>query len=221
MRVNTAVIFKRKPMIPKGLEYKHFEKAVEEIKENGVPKRRESNRYDLLFKGKKYPPKYVISIANKFVHGEEWPSEGFNAVEAKNYFIQNGYTILDKKKNSTISIIQHESSESKYPEGKEKYKLHKKLERDPSLGKKAKLSRLQTTGELRCDVCNFSFFEAYGELGVGFIEAHHTVPVSVLRGKRKTKLEEIALVCSNCHKMLHRGSVLLSINELKSLLKKI
>ena len=206
-------------MIPKGFEHTHFKQAIDEIEKNGVPKRRESERYDLLFDDKKYPPKYVISIANKYIHGEEWPSKGFNAIEAKNYFLQNGYTILDKKKENTISIVQPEGSESKYPEGTEKYKLHKSLERDPTLGKKAKVVRLQTTGELRCDVCNFSFFEAYGELGQGFIEAHHTVPVSSLKGKRKTKLSEIVLVCSNCHKMLHAGKVLLSIKDLKSLLK--
>jgi predicted HNH restriction endonuclease len=33
-----------------------------------------------------------------------------------------------------------------------------------------------------------------------------------------TKVEDIALVCSNCHRMLHRKRHWLSINELKQLL---
>ena len=57
---------------------------------------------------------------------------------------------------------------------------------------------------------------AYGELG-GFIEAHHTVPVARLRGKTKAKIADLALVCSNCPRMLHRGS-LLSVKELRQLI---
>ena len=51
-------------MIPVKLKSHHFESAIQEIDKNGVPKSRESYIYDLLFNGKKYPPKYVISIAN-------------------------------------------------------------------------------------------------------------------------------------------------------------
>ena len=205
-------------MIPGKLKFRHFLQAVEEIEKHGVPERRKSYRYDLLINGKKYPPKYVISIAYKHLSGEEWLSENFNAVETKNYFIRNGYRILDKKKRKKLSKIKTEDSESRYPEGKEQYRLHKKLDRDSTLGKKAKLYRLDKVGELRCDVCEFSFSDTYGELGAGFIEAHHTVPVSELKGTRKTKLDEIALVCSNCHSMLHTGERLLSVENLKQIL---
>jgi len=206
-------------MIPKKLEYKHFKKAIDEIQKNGVPTRRESNRYDLFIDGNKYPPKYLISLAYKYLNGTEWPSNSFNAVEAKNYFLQNGYTILDKKVNQHITIIQSENTESKYPEGVENFKLHRTLERDTSLAKMAKQQRLQETGELRCDVCNFSFQETYKDLGEGFIEAHHTIPVAKLKGERKTQIKELAMVCSNCHKMLHAGNALLSITELKEIMK--
>lgn len=70
-------------------------------------------------------------------------------------------------------------------------------------------------GELRCDVCQFSFSDKYGELGAGFIEAHHTIPVSQLKGERRTNIKDMALVCSNCHRMLHSGNQLLSVSELK------
>lgn len=121
--------------------------------------------------------------------------------------------------NKAIAQIKSEDIESKYPEGKEKYKLHRSLERDTSLSRKVKEKRLHEIGELRCDVCNFSFSDTYGELGAGFIEAHHTVPVSELKGKRKTTIDEIALVCSNCHTMIHRSNRLLSIEELQNIIK--
>jgi len=209
---------KRQSMIPKGFQHQHFLKAIAEIDIEGVPKPRESYRYDLLINGKKYPPKYVISIANKYLNGKEWPSKSFNAVEAKDYFIRNGYRILDRKINKSISRIVSEDEESKFPEGKEKYKYHRSLERDSSIAKKAKEARLESVGELICDACGFSFSDTYGELGAGFIEAHHIIPVSKLRGERKTTIKEIALVCSNCHRMLHTGEKLLSVEDIKSII---
>lgn len=57
-------------------------------------------------------------------------------------------------------------------------------------------------GRLICECCSFDFLSFYGQLGSGFIECHHKFHISM--GQRKTKLEDLALVCSNCHSMLHR-----------------
>ncbi|WP_245687108.1 HNH endonuclease [Streptacidiphilus griseoplanus] len=56
---------------------------------------------------------------------------------------------------------------------------------------------------LACEVCNFNFEQAYGERGVGYIECHHIVPLHVA-GEGATKLADLALICSNCHRMIHR-----------------
>jgi predicted HNH restriction endonuclease len=112
-----------------------------------------------------------------------------------------------------------EDDESSYPEGSAFFAVHRRLERDGELPTRAKEKRLAETGELACDVCSFSFTKAYGALGSGFIEAHHTVPVSALEGRRKTQLSELALVCSNCHRMLHRGARLLSVAELREVIR--
>lgn len=117
----------------------------------------------------------------------------------------------------TEALIQDEDIESKNSEGREVYRLHRTLERDSSIGKLAKNKRLEKIGYLSCDVCEFNFTESYGEIGEGYIEAHHTIPVSEIRSTRKTKLSEIALVCANCHRMLHRQqSKTLSISDLKA-----
>lgn len=206
-------------MIPKELTNSHFEQAIQEIDQNGIPKSRESYRYFLIFNGKKYPPKYVISIANKYLNGKEWPPDNFNAVEAKNYFIRNKYKIIvQHQKDIKVNVID-EDEESSFPEGKEKYEIHRKLERDTNISKKAKKNRLSEPGDLRCDVCGFSFLKTYGELGAGYIEAHHTIPISKMSGQRKTKLSEIALVCSNCHHMLHKSKTWLSIGQLKNIIE--
>lgn len=58
--------------------------------------------------------------------------------------------------------------------------------------------------EYTCQVCGLHFAHLYGALGTDFIEAHHVLPLSRLRGSVRTKLEDLRAVCANCHRMLHR-----------------
>jgi hypothetical protein len=116
-------------------------------------------------------------------------------------------------------VVAIEDDESSHPEGVESYRMHRTLERDGSLPRRVKRMRLQATGRLECDVCTFDFFAFYGALGIGFIEAHHKLPVSRLTGREKTKAAHLALVCSNCHRMLHRSDPELTVEQLKATLK--
>jgi len=59
----------------------------------------------------------------------------------------------------------------------------------------------------------------YGNRGIGFIECHHTKPVSMLDGKSTTRIEDLALVCSNCHRMIHRTRPWMSVDELRMAIK--
>jgi 5-methylcytosine-specific restriction enzyme A len=59
----------------------------------------------------------------------------------------------------------------------------------------------------------------YGtELGEGFIECHHRSPLSELDKPTKTTLDDLALVCSNCHSMLHRSGCNLTVEQLADVL---
>ncbi len=115
--------------------------------------------------------------------------------------------------------VLNDDDESTFPEGTEKYKLHRSRERDSALSRKAKRLRLLKTGKLECEVCLFDFARQFGPHGEGFIEAHHKVPVSQLDGKSKTRVADLALVCSNCHRMLHRGKPLPTVERLRTLRK--
>ena len=67
----------------------------------------------------------------------------------------------------------------------------------------AKAHALNTNnGRLKCECCSFDFLDFYGQIGITFIECHHKIHIST--GERITKIEDLALVCSNCHRMLHR-----------------
>lgn len=67
----------------------------------------------------------------------------------------------------------------------------------------------------KCMVCGFDFFEAYGEIGDGFAEVHHVEPVSQMAEPRRLKpLEDLVVLCSNCHSMAHRRNPVIPISEL-------
>lgn len=61
-------------------------------------------------------------------------------------------------------------------------------------------------GRLRCEVpgCGFDYFEVYGELGREFAHVHHKNPLGDRSAPSETKLSELAIVCANCHAMIHR-----------------
>lgn len=89
-------------------------------------------------------------------------------------------------------------------EGKEKLVKHLKRERNYIFMKKCKELFAKKDELLHCEICGFSFIEIYGELGKDFIEGHHTIPVSELTSETIVKSTDILMVCSNCHRMLHR-----------------
>lgn len=63
-----------------------------------MPEKRDSNKFDLLYGGNYYAPKYIISIANIFANGEEYPSNLFSGGKETNNLLKSlGFNIVDKK----------------------------------------------------------------------------------------------------------------------------
>ncbi|MSS73628.1 MAG: HNH endonuclease [Candidatus Latescibacteria bacterium] len=114
--------------------------------------------------------------------------------------------------------IRAEEDEQVFPEGKILYRIHRVYERNQKLVNLAKEHAKDTMGNLVCDVCTFDFAQRYGKVGEGFIECHHTVPVSELGSTRSSRLEDVALVCANCHRILHRKRPWLGLSDLQELI---
>jgi HNH endonuclease len=89
-------------------------------------------------------------------------------------------------------------------EGRTLFRLHRLRERDPRLVRPKKHATLAAAGRLVCEVCGFDFAVVYGPLGEGFAECHHRVPLAELNRAAPTRLADLAIVCANCHRMLHR-----------------
>jgi len=98
----------------------------------------------------------------------------------------------------------HANSEG-YEEGAFRLHLHLKRERNSKLVSDAKREWLASDPLLRCEVCDFSFVERYGELGESFVEAHHRTPLKDVAPGTKTFISDLAPVCANCHRMLHQA----------------
>ncbi len=73
----------------------------------------------------------------------------------------------------------------------------------------------------RCSVCGFDFVEYYGEIGHGYIQVHHVIPVSQLgENYIVDPIADLRPVCPNCHAMLHRKDPPYSITELRDMINK-
>lgn len=94
-----------------------------------------------------------------------------------------------------------EEVESLYVEGS-RYRQHLVRERNRELAEEAK--RIHG---YNCQACGFDFQARYGRRGHEFIEAHHRTPMSELPDDEDvmlSPLNDFAVVCANCHRMLHR-----------------
>ncbi|WP_050369732.1 HNH endonuclease [Streptomyces acidiscabies] len=104
------------------------------------------------------------------------------------------------------------------PEGRILYRRHLTRERNKKLRARKIAAVLRKSGTLSCEACEFDFEAFYGERGRGYIECHHVVPLHEA-GEGTTKLTDLALICSNCHRMIHRSAPWLTPAELGALVR--
>jgi hypothetical protein len=85
-------------MINNNIGKEHIFKALEWINQNGIAQGRESRKYHLKYENQFYPPKYVLSIANKFATGNELePSEFSGGDETNSFLADLGFEIVGEK----------------------------------------------------------------------------------------------------------------------------
>ncbi|MDW9635469.1 helix-turn-helix domain-containing protein [Sinorhizobium meliloti] len=112
--------------------------------------------------------------------------------------------------NDDIEVVEAE-------EGRVLTRLHRTRERSRKLVEERKRMAVQQGHGIRCEVCEFDFGATYGERGLDYIEVHHTRPLHTLPETNTTKLEDLALLCANCHRMVHARTPWLTMDELHRL----
>lgn len=124
-------------------------------------------------------------------------------------------SIVAASGREVADAIQVEEGEC-FPEGRILTSLHFRRERSRRIVEKKRQHCLSATGRLACEVCAFDFAAFYGSIGRGYAECHHIRPLSELPFQRQTRLQDLAIVCANCHRMLHRARPVLTPNALRS-----
>jgi len=99
-------------------------------------------------------------------------------------------------------------------EGSASLEEHLVRERNAVLVDAKKAYVLGATGRLTCEACSFDFAVTYGEVGNGFCEVHHTKPLGSRNGSETTSLQDLAVLCSNCHSIIHRTKPMWSVAAL-------
>jgi hypothetical protein len=92
-------------------------------------------------------------------------------------------------------------------EMKRRFVSHRARERALRDAKIEQVRFESSDGRVRCQVprCNFDFEAVYGRLAKDFAHVHHLRPLAEAPAPTVTKLEDLAVVCANCHAIIHRG----------------
>jgi len=94
---------------------------------------------------------------------------------------------------------------AEYREGRITSAVHRRRERNLTAVRRKKEAVKASSGELRCEVCGFAFDGQFERADAGLIECHHLKADVHEMGPdgATTRLEDLALVCANCHRVLH------------------
>lgn len=144
-------------------------------------------------------------------------SLGFNRLSDDS--VLNGLMTAQAQPPELLGIPDLDLSVSA-PEGAPRLGSHLRRERNRTLIEAKKAATLAATGSLRCEACRFDFSAVYGAIGEGFCEVHHLAPLSASAAPVKTTLADLAVLCSNCHRIIHRSNPMLSVSELSKLVER-
>lgn len=136
----------------------------------------------------------------------------------------DAYIRFYAKKNgidlTAINLPEEESTLSKQDSDEEEQKrLEGRLTEAKILRRQrnraARQKCLEDSG-YTCYVCGFNFEKAYGEIGKGFLEVHHTKPLATYDDEHVIPQSELCALCSNCHSMVHRKkNEVMDVDDLK------
>ena len=122
---------------------------------------------------------------------------------------------------SVLNDLEAESDEAEEKvylgvDGKTRAIVSRVRERSPRL----RAAALEIHGYL-CQVCGFDFERTYGAWGREFAEVHHVQELGAAppEGVEVDPSTDLAVVCSNCHRMIHRRAKrALSLAELRTMI---
>jgi len=157
------------------------------------------------------PPKYPFHIGKK--NGKLGRNEAY-VFEVTPVL----YSVFERVVALPAGSPSGDEAVEEYSEAKRRARERYYFARNPKLVADAKAKYGYT-----CQICEFDFAETYGPVGDQYIECHHLNPLSERPeteqlGETKTQLDEVIVVCSNCHRMLHRKRPALEPKALREMM---
>lgn len=152
------------------------------------------------------------NICAKFYPASQLPNEA-ELVSDLNNMIQLYQSLLEgDTSDASSSPSEGDEPVELHYEDATKFRIHKRIERNSNLSKEVK----KRQGYV-CQVCSTNFEKTYGEIGKEYIEAHHLKPISSLKGTKVAldPVRDFAVLCANCHRMVHRSGCLDDIEKFK------
>lgn len=121
-------------------------------------------------------------------------------------------TVFKLNSEETEELVRLWESNSKIEtngelEGNRRLRHHYVIERSRSL-RNVKLNRFRAEfGELRCELCGIKDNGNYPvQFSESIFEVHHRKPLSSFSESTRTRIEDLAVLCSNCHRAVHRNN---------------
>ena len=124
-----------------------------------------------------------------------------------------GYIRVTNEKAPDVDI----HSDSLAKEGEKRLRLHLYNERKPQNVKAKK----QSVSSLNCEICGFSFLHFYGQEAGNYCEVHHLIPLKGLKCATEINLNDLAILCSNCHRVVHMRYPPYELKEVRDMLENL
>lgn len=86
--------------------------------------------------------------------------------------------------------------------------------------KQAQIKKIKAIKGYQCQACGFLFKKQYPSIGDDFIECHHKIPYGNMKEgeKRELNVDDFFVLCSNCHRMMHRLNDAADLDTLKRII---
>lgn len=117
----------------------------------------------------------------------------------------------DAETSPNLDVDIHTDAAS---EGRQRLVLHLQRERNQTLVR----SKKRFAKSFACEVCGFSFARTYGAEASDYCEVHHLLPLSEVEHSTKTRIQDLAILCANCHRVVHLQNPPYTLTQVKAML---
>jgi 5-methylcytosine-specific restriction protein A len=120
-----------------------------------------------------------------------------------------------RQQNTPVALRDGSTANKAVSEGKRQLRIHYSRERKSQ--RRQKLKSFQAShGQLFCEVCKTDASSYPSELRQSVFEVHHITPLHLTDTIVETSLDDLAVLCANCHRAIHSDEEVLSLEQVRS-----